>query len=126
MTALKAMTIWPAYQHFEENRKGSITLGKVADFVILSGDPTAIDPETLDTLKVLETVKEGETIFTRAADGDASGKQGALQPMPNVGGDTFGNFLRHASHEVEEAGGHAHGPDVYFTALARGLARHGE
>jgi hypothetical protein len=126
MTALKAMTIWPAYQHFEENRKGSITLGKIADFVILSDDPTAVDPETLDTLKVMETVKEGESIFTRNEKPETPGKQGAYQPMPNVGGDTFGSFLRHASHEVEEAGYHAHGPDVYFTALAKGLARHGE
>ena len=37
--------------------------GKLADFVILSDDPTAIDPETLDTLKVMETIKEGETVF---------------------------------------------------------------
>lgn len=125
MTALKAMTIWPAYQHFEENRKGSITLGKVADFVILSKDPTAIDPETLDTLKVMESIKDGETIYTRQED-ETPGKQGALQPLPYGGGDTFGNFLRHASHEAESAGGHVHGPDIYFTALAKGLARHGD
>jgi hypothetical protein len=63
ITALKAMTIWPAHQHFEESRKGSLEVGKLADFVILSADPTAVDPETLDTLKVTETVKEGRTIF---------------------------------------------------------------
>lgn len=63
ITALKAMTLWPAYQHFEESRKGSLEVGKLADFVILSADPTAVDPEKLDTLKVTETVKEGETIF---------------------------------------------------------------
>ncbi|MGI9366656.1 MAG: amidohydrolase, partial [Rhizobiaceae bacterium] len=64
ITALKAMTIWPAYQHFEENNKGSIEVGKLADFVVLSDDPTGIDPETLDTLKVLETVKEGNTVYS--------------------------------------------------------------
>ena len=58
------MTIWPAYQHFEEARKGSLEVGKLADFVILSVDPTAVDPETLDTLKVTETVKEGRTVFS--------------------------------------------------------------
>jgi hypothetical protein len=61
--ALKAMTIWPAYQHFEESDKGSIEAGKLADFVILSDDPTEVDPETLDSLKVTETIKEGNTIF---------------------------------------------------------------
>jgi predicted amidohydrolase YtcJ len=50
ITALKAMTLWPAYQHFEETTKGSLEVGKLADFVILSADPTAVDPETLDTL----------------------------------------------------------------------------
>ncbi|MCA8879203.1 MAG: amidohydrolase [Rhodobacteraceae bacterium] len=62
-TALKAMTIWPAWQHFEEDRKGSLVPGKRADLVILSGDPTAIDPEMLDTLEVVETIKDGETIY---------------------------------------------------------------
>ncbi|MEM6462238.1 MAG: amidohydrolase [Pseudomonadota bacterium] len=68
LTALKAMTIWPAWQHFEQDSKGSIEVGKLADFVILSDDPTAVDPETLDTLKVTETIKEGETIFALTDD----------------------------------------------------------
>ena len=63
MTGLKAMTIWPAYQHFEEDMKGSIEVGKLADFVILSKDPTAIDPETIDQIRVLETIKEDVTIY---------------------------------------------------------------
>jgi predicted amidohydrolase YtcJ len=63
MTALKAMTIWPAWQHFEENRKGSIEVGKLADFVILSDDPTAVDPEGLDQLRVLATIKEDVLIY---------------------------------------------------------------
>lgn len=67
MTALKAMTIWPAWQHFEEKSKGSIEIGKLADFVILDKDPTAIDPENLDEIKVLETIKEGVTIFDMAS-----------------------------------------------------------
>jgi predicted amidohydrolase YtcJ len=64
MTALKAMTIWPAWQHFEEDQKGSIETGKLADFVILSADPTAVDPETLDSLKVLTTIKEDKVVFS--------------------------------------------------------------
>jgi len=62
-TALKAMTIWAAYEIFEDDQKGSLEVGKLADFVILSGDPTATDPETLDQLKVTETIKEDESIF---------------------------------------------------------------
>jgi hypothetical protein len=69
ITALKAMTIWSAYQHFEEADKGSIEVGKLADFVILSQDPTAIDPEGIDQIKVTETVKEGATIFALAPTG---------------------------------------------------------
>ena len=37
--------------------------GKLADLVILSRDPTAIDPENLDQLEVVETIKEGVTVF---------------------------------------------------------------
>jgi len=63
ITALKAMTIWPAYHHFEEKTKGSLEVGKLADFAILSKDPTAVDPTTIAEIKVTETVKEGKTIF---------------------------------------------------------------
>ena len=63
MTALKAMTIWPAWQHFEEDTKGSIEVGKLADFVILDKNPLEVDPENLDQIKVVETIKEGVTIF---------------------------------------------------------------
>ena len=63
ITALKAMTIWPAYHHFEEKTKGSLAPGKLADFAILSKDPTAVEPTTIADIKVTETVKEGKTIF---------------------------------------------------------------
>ncbi len=65
MTALKAMTIWSAWQHFEEKTKGSIEVGKLADLIILDQDPTSIDPENLDQIKVLETIKEGVTVYKR-------------------------------------------------------------
>jgi predicted amidohydrolase YtcJ len=67
LTALKAMTIWPAWQHFEENEKGSIQVGKLADFVILSDDPTAVDPEKLTELQVLVTIKDGNVIYDAAS-----------------------------------------------------------
>jgi hypothetical protein len=77
ITALKAMTIWPAWQHFEEDRKGSIEKGKLADLVVLSADPTAVDPETLDQLEVLETIKEGRTVFALDAAAAAAARPGA-------------------------------------------------
>jgi predicted amidohydrolase YtcJ len=63
LTALKAMTIWPAVQYFEESTKGTIEPGKLADFVILSDNPLAVKPEELITLKVVETIKEGKSVY---------------------------------------------------------------
>ncbi len=82
MTALKAMTIWPAWQHFEENDKGSLEAGKVADFVILSADPTAVDPATLSQLKVMETIKDGRTVFLLD---EQSARKAALAAQPDSG-----------------------------------------
>lgn len=61
-TALKAMTLWAAHQHFEEATKGSIEVGKLADFVVLSANPLETDPERLAELRVVETIKEGTSI----------------------------------------------------------------
>ena len=89
ITALKAMTIWPAWQHFEEDQKGSIEAGKLADFVILSKDPTAVDPETLADLKVVETIKDGKSIY------QASARRGQLEYRPTPGAaDPYARFLR--------------------------------
>jgi hypothetical protein len=101
ITALKAMTIWPAYQHFEEATKGSIEVGKLADFVILSQDPTAVDPEQIDQIKVSETVKEGQTIYAAAA---TPARQAALQLGPgNAGGDAFMRLLAAGASARETA-----------------------
>jgi hypothetical protein len=91
ITGLKAMTLWPAYQHFEENSKGSIEVGKLADFVILTDDPTAVDPETIDQIKVAETIKEGETIY--AATPEQLKKTELMLPIDSPL-DPFGNFMR--------------------------------
>ena len=64
-TALKALTIWPAWQHFDEAIKGSITPGKYADFVVLEADPTRINPSRIKDVKVLMTIKEGQVIYER-------------------------------------------------------------
>jgi len=62
-TALKSLTLWAAYQHFEEDRKGSIEPGKLADFVVLSDNPITMPRAQLSTLKVLETIKEGQSVY---------------------------------------------------------------
>ena len=64
--ALKAVTINAAYEYFEENTKGSIKEGKLADLVILDKNPLETDPNEIKDIKVLETIKEGKCIFTRA------------------------------------------------------------
>ena len=50
------------------DREIVIETGKLADFLILSGDPTAIDPERLDTLQVLTTIKEDCVVFEQTGD----------------------------------------------------------
>lgn len=63
--ALQALTTGPAYQVFEEGRKGRIATGMLADFVILSADPLAVDADAVRDIQVIETIKEGVTVFTR-------------------------------------------------------------
>ena len=63
--ALKSITLWGAWQHFEENTKGSLKEGKLADLVILDKNPLKVEPMTLKDIKVLETFKEGKSIYKR-------------------------------------------------------------
>lgn len=63
LDALKAITINAAFQFREEEHKGSIENGKIADLVILSEDPTSVDPDDIQDIKVIETIKKGNTIF---------------------------------------------------------------
>jgi predicted amidohydrolase YtcJ len=63
--ALQAITIWSAYQHFEENRKGSLVAGKLADLVILDGNPLKMDPDAIKDIQVLQTIKEGKIVFAK-------------------------------------------------------------
>ena len=61
--ALKAMTLNAAYQHFEDDIKGSIEVGKLADLVVLSEDPLAMPAASLLNLKVIATYSHGKEIF---------------------------------------------------------------
>lgn len=63
--ALKSITIWGAEQFFEENKKGTLTSGKLADMVILDKNPLKVDPMTLKDISVLETIKEGKTVYKK-------------------------------------------------------------
>jgi hypothetical protein len=52
-----------AYASFEEDLKGTITPGKLADLAVLGADPRAVDPETLDQVPVLATIRGGEFVY---------------------------------------------------------------
>ncbi|MBQ9931770.1 MAG: amidohydrolase family protein, partial [Firmicutes bacterium] len=62
--AVKAHTINAAYCSFSEDRKGSIKVGKIADFVVMDKDIFSIDPETeLLSTKILATYMDGEKVY---------------------------------------------------------------
>ena len=67
MDALKSITINAAYQYFEEKIKGSLEPGKLADFVVLDKNPLKVEPTAIKDIKVVETIKEGETIYRNSA-----------------------------------------------------------
>ncbi len=62
--ALRVCTINGAYASFEEDIKGSISVGKLADFVILGADPHATPPDRIKRIKVVQTVVGGETVHS--------------------------------------------------------------
>jgi predicted amidohydrolase YtcJ len=64
LEALKAITINAAYQYFEEADKGSITVGKLADLVILDGNPLVVDSDLIKDIRVLETIKAGKVVYS--------------------------------------------------------------
>ena len=63
--AMQAITSWSAYQYFEEDKKGTLTKGKLADMVILDKNPLKIPIEDIKTIVVLETIKDGVTVYKK-------------------------------------------------------------
>ena len=63
--ALKAITIWSAYQHFEEDKKGTLEEGKLADMVILDKNPLKVAEEEIKEIEVLETIKDGVSVYKK-------------------------------------------------------------
>lgn len=61
--ALKAVTINAAYSYFDEDIKGSLKAGKMADLIIIDKNPLDIDPMAIKDIKVLTSIKEGEVLY---------------------------------------------------------------
>lgn len=68
---LKCMTEWAAEQYGEEKTKGTLEPGKLADLVILDKDPLKVEKTAIKDIKVVETIKEGATIYPAPADAKA-------------------------------------------------------
>jgi predicted amidohydrolase YtcJ len=66
-TALKAVTVDAAWQNFEEQTKGTIESGKLADFVVLAENPFDVPPTHLKDIAIVETVVGGESCYQRAS-----------------------------------------------------------
>jgi predicted amidohydrolase YtcJ len=64
--ALRICTINGAFASFEEDQKGSIAPGKLADFVVLAEDPHEVDPDKIKHIEVVRTVLGGKTVHARA------------------------------------------------------------
>jgi len=79
---LKAVTAHAAWQIKEEKSKGTLEAGKLADLVILERNPLKVDPTTIKDIAVLETIKEGRTIFRREMGTAFTGKPGAEAGLP--------------------------------------------
>ena len=65
VTALKAMTIYGAQLNFDDDHTGSIEIGKDADFAMLDGDPTAVDPIKIKDIHVQATWIGGEVVYQK-------------------------------------------------------------
>jgi predicted amidohydrolase YtcJ len=79
LDAVKSITINAARQYFEEDTKGSIEVGKLADLVILSHNPLTIPERKIKDITVVETIKEGRTVHPPSATPPATAPAPVLQ-----------------------------------------------
>ena len=63
--ALKCITEWSAYQHYEEDSKGTLEKGKLADLVILDANPLKVNVNDIKDITVVTTIKEGTTVYQK-------------------------------------------------------------
>src|SRR5690242_21689926 len=73
--ALRVNTINGAYNSHEENIKGSITAGKLADYVVLAEDLHTINPEKIKDIKIVRTVTGGKTVYQGRSEERRVGKE---------------------------------------------------
>ena len=87
--ALKMFTAWPAFAAFEENLRGSIEPGKLADFTVLTADIMRIPVEQIPNTRCRMTIIGGEIVFDAALSGKKSeGFTGALAGRNHTSGGT--------------------------------------
>ena len=78
---MKAITINAAYELFDENLKGSLEKGKIADFVILDKNPITVKTMELKDIKVIHTIKSGKNIFTAKEEDEIVNKYVELKTL---------------------------------------------
>jgi len=114
--ALRAVTVMAAYQIKEEKTKGSLEAGKLADLVIIDRNPLKVDPSSIRSIRVLETIKEGKSVYRISAqelgsaaaapviraDGPHSHGVPQAQPKPLPASDraTIGRLMRASQASV--------------------------
>ena len=63
--AIRAITMGTAYMNFDEQKKGSLEVGKFADMVVLGEDILTIDPDRIKDIPIEMTIIGGETVYSR-------------------------------------------------------------
>ncbi|RQO62568.1 amidohydrolase [Paucibacter sp. KBW04] len=112
LVGLKALTLWAAYQYFEEKDKGSIEVGKLADFTLLDKNPLKIPREQLADLVVTGAIKQDKQVYELKAQTQAQGQDklscaNSDRCLASAARSLSLAGLIHA-HDHDEAGGDEH------------------